>query len=115
MCSPFLLKLAWWLNLVFQVQLDLSEGEEGGGVDNRSGTFVMYNCARLATLLHSFQQQVEQGEGGLLFSESYDFENSFKTDKAKVCLCVCVCLYLFNKEHTHRHTPTRTPPRWPCG
>ena len=44
------------------MQLDLSEGEREGGVDNRSGTFVMYNCARLATLLQSFEQQVEQGE-----------------------------------------------------
>ena len=43
------------------MQLDLSEGEGEGGVDNRSGTFVMYNCARLATLLQSFEQQVEQG------------------------------------------------------
>ena len=44
------------------MQLDLSEGEGEGGADNRSGTFVMYNCARLATLLQSFEQQVEQGE-----------------------------------------------------
>ncbi|XP_076468802.1 DALR anticodon-binding domain-containing protein 3-like [Babylonia areolata] len=40
-----------------QVHVDLSE-EEG---DNRSGPFVLYNCARLASLLSSFEQQVEQG------------------------------------------------------
>ncbi|XP_070193746.1 DALR anticodon-binding domain-containing protein 3-like [Littorina saxatilis] len=44
-----------------QVQLDLSQDEGEGGVDNRSGPFVLYNCARLATLLQSFEQQVEQG------------------------------------------------------
>ena len=48
--------------VVFQVHVDVSEGEGEGVVDNRIGTFVMYNCARLATLLHSFEQQVEQGE-----------------------------------------------------
>ncbi|KAL8567479.1 hypothetical protein ACOMHN_010070 [Nucella lapillus] len=40
-----------------QVRVDMSE-EEG---DNRCGSFVLYNTARLASLLTAFQQQVEQG------------------------------------------------------
>nr|KAG5686978.1 hypothetical protein BaRGS_011887 [Batillaria attramentaria] len=43
-----------------QLQLDLSDGEMEG-VDNRSGPFVMYNCARLATLISTFEDGVRQG------------------------------------------------------
>ncbi|XP_061187617.1 DALR anticodon-binding domain-containing protein 3-like [Saccostrea echinata] len=44
------------------VKLDLSEGNEfGGGIDNRAGAFVMYNCARLATLFKHFHKAVEEG------------------------------------------------------
>ncbi|XP_062600522.1 DALR anticodon-binding domain-containing protein 3-like [Saccostrea cucullata] len=44
------------------VKLDLSEGNEfGGGVDNRAGAFVMYNCARLATLFKHFNKAVDDG------------------------------------------------------
>ncbi|KAK7462600.1 hypothetical protein BaRGS_00038353 [Batillaria attramentaria] len=42
-----------------QLQLDLSDGEMEG-VDNRSGPFVMYNCARLATLISTFEDGVRQ-------------------------------------------------------
>nr|XP_022299735.1 DALR anticodon-binding domain-containing protein 3-like [Crassostrea virginica] len=44
------------------VKLDLSETNDfGGGVDNRAGAFVMYNCARLATLFKHFTKAVEDG------------------------------------------------------
>lgn len=44
------------------VKLDLSEGNDfGGGVDNRAGAFVMYNCARLATLFKHFNKAVDDG------------------------------------------------------
>ena len=47
---------------VWQVKLDLSETNDfGGGVDNRAGAFVMYNCARLATLFKHFTKAVEDG------------------------------------------------------
>jgi hypothetical protein len=45
-----------------QVKLDLSQGQEfGGGVDNRAGAFVMYNCARLSTLFKHFEDNVSKG------------------------------------------------------
>lgn len=44
------------------MKLDLSEGNDfGGGVDNRAGAFVMYNCARLATLFKHFNKAVDDG------------------------------------------------------
>lgn len=44
------------------VKLDLSQGQEfGGGVDNRAGAFVMYNCARLSTLFKHFEDNVSKG------------------------------------------------------
>ena len=47
---------------VSQVKLDLSQGQEfGGGVDNRAGAFVMYNCARLSTLFKHFEDNVSKG------------------------------------------------------
>lgn len=47
----------------FQVKLDLSSRQEfGGGVDNRAGAFVMYNCARLATLFKHFEESVSRGK-----------------------------------------------------
>lgn len=45
-----------------QLKLDLSQGQEfGGGIDNRAGAFVMYNCARLATLNKHFEDNVSKG------------------------------------------------------
>lgn len=52
--------------LYLQVLLDLAEDDLEKGIDNRSGPFVLYNCARLATLLQSFQDRVAQGEAGVL-------------------------------------------------
>ncbi|XP_033744617.1 DALR anticodon-binding domain-containing protein 3-like isoform X2 [Pecten maximus] len=43
------------------VKLDLSEGESGVGNDNRTGSFVMYNCARLATLFKHYEESVREG------------------------------------------------------
>ncbi|VDH90888.1 Hypothetical predicted protein [Mytilus galloprovincialis] len=44
------------------LKLDLSQGQEfGGGIDNRAGAFVMYNCARLATLFKHFEENVSKG------------------------------------------------------
>ncbi|CAC5402959.1 unnamed protein product [Mytilus coruscus] len=44
------------------LKLDLSQGHEfGGGIDNRAGAFVMYNCARLATLFKHFEENVSKG------------------------------------------------------
>ncbi|CAG2219455.1 DALR anticodon-binding domain-containing protein 3 [Mytilus edulis] len=46
----------------YQLKLDLSQGQEfGGGIDNRAGAFVMYNCARLATLNKHFEDNVSKG------------------------------------------------------
>lgn len=42
------------------VKLDLSEGDDGN--DNRTGSFVMYNCARLTTLFKHFEEAVSQGQ-----------------------------------------------------
>ncbi|XP_060076421.1 DALR anticodon-binding domain-containing protein 3-like [Ylistrum balloti] len=44
------------------VKLDLSEGESGTGNDNRTGSFVMYNCARLATLFKHYEDSVRKGQ-----------------------------------------------------
>ncbi|XP_060560393.1 DALR anticodon-binding domain-containing protein 3-like [Ruditapes philippinarum] len=43
------------------LKLDLSEDEdmEGSGLATSSGSFVMYNCARLATLFKHFQEEVD--------------------------------------------------------
>ena len=45
----------------FQLKLDLNEGDASSISDLRNGSFVMYNCARLATLFLHFQQAVEKG------------------------------------------------------
>ncbi|NXU07253.1 DALD3 protein, partial [Buphagus erythrorhynchus] len=44
-----------------QIMLDL-ENNSISTKGTKSGAFVMYNCARLATLFNAFQQAVEQGE-----------------------------------------------------
>ncbi|OWF55604.1 DALR anticodon-binding domain-containing protein 3-like [Mizuhopecten yessoensis] len=44
------------------VKLDLSEGESGAGSDTRTGSFVMYNCARLTTLFKHFEESVGKGQ-----------------------------------------------------
>lgn len=44
-----------------QITLDL-ENNSISTKGTKSGAFVMYNCARLATLFNAFQQAVEQGE-----------------------------------------------------
>lgn len=41
------------------VKLDLSDAESGQ--DNRTGAFVMYNCARLSTLFKHFEESVSKG------------------------------------------------------
>ncbi|XP_050411795.1 DALR anticodon-binding domain-containing protein 3 [Patella vulgata] len=43
------------------VKLDLQENKDGQGLDNRAGSFVMYNCARLATLFKHYNDGVEKG------------------------------------------------------
>ncbi|NXK74396.1 DALD3 protein, partial [Amazona guildingii] len=43
-----------------QITLDLQDSSISTK-GTKSGAFVMYNCARLATLFHTFQQAVEQG------------------------------------------------------
>ena len=45
----------------FQLKLDLNEDDASSISDIRNGSFVMYNCARLATLFLHFQQAVEKG------------------------------------------------------
>lgn len=44
-----------------QITLDL-ENNSISTKGTKSGAFVMYNCARLATLFNAFQRAVEQGE-----------------------------------------------------
>lgn len=44
-----------------QITLDL-ENNNISTKGTKSGAFVMYNCARLATLFSTFQRAVEQGE-----------------------------------------------------
>lgn len=54
------------------MKLDLSEGNDfGGGVDNRAGAFVMYNCARLATLFKHFNKAVDDGINFFLHSSHH--------------------------------------------
>ncbi|KAK6174960.1 hypothetical protein SNE40_013511 [Patella caerulea] len=43
------------------VKLDLQDNKDGQGLDNRAGSFVMYNCARLATLFKHYNDGVEKG------------------------------------------------------
>jgi hypothetical protein len=40
---------------------------EGSGLATSSGSFVMYNCARLATLFKHFEEEVDCGELKNLF------------------------------------------------
>ena len=59
MCSEaYSYILAYYL---FQLKLDLSDTDGGTVSDSRSGSFVMYNCARLATLFSHFQKAVHSG------------------------------------------------------
>ncbi|XP_041347601.1 DALR anticodon-binding domain-containing protein 3-like isoform X2 [Gigantopelta aegis] len=45
-----------------RLKLDVSQHADGGpGAETRAGLFVIYNCARLATLFRHFQQEVQKG------------------------------------------------------
>ena len=48
-------------DILFQLKLDLSDTDGGAVSDSRSGSFVIYNCARLATLFSHFQKAVHTG------------------------------------------------------
>lgn len=47
--------------LAFQVKLIIPQDAEDSGGPKRCGTFVMYNCARLAMLFSRFNQAVKKG------------------------------------------------------
>jgi len=49
------------LMLLFQLKVDVCGGVSEEGVCVSPGSFVMYNTARLATLMAHFQRAVEQG------------------------------------------------------
>lgn len=50
------------LHPFFQLKLDVSNADDSNISDSRCGSFVMYNCARLATLFSHFQQSVDEGK-----------------------------------------------------
>lgn len=50
------------------MKLDLLEGNDfGGGVDNRAGVFVMYNCVRLVIFFKYFYKVVDDGSNFFLY------------------------------------------------
>lgn len=49
--------------------MKLSSGKDVGGVqDNNSGTFVMYNCARMTAIMNKYKDGVKRGEYDLYMS-----------------------------------------------
>ena len=53
---------------VLQVKLELGEELDEGGVCVSTGSFVMYNCARLATLFSHFEQAVDKGQCSIYYT-----------------------------------------------
>ncbi|XP_062522725.1 DALR anticodon-binding domain-containing protein 3-like isoform X2 [Corticium candelabrum] len=50
------------VNLKNKVKVKLSSGKDVGGVqDNNSGTFVMYNCARMTAIMNKYKDGVKRG------------------------------------------------------
>ncbi|XP_063401813.1 DALR anticodon-binding domain-containing protein 3-like [Mytilus trossulus] len=101
------------------LKLDLSQGQEfGGGIDNRAGAFVMYNCARLATLYKHFEENVSKGiYPPLPEISSIDFSKLREEDEWEL-LYNYICIYgdliaettekfipedsIISKTHTHK-------------
>ena len=53
---------------VLQVKLELGEELDEGGVCVSTGSFVMYNCARLATLFSHFELAVDKGQCSIYYT-----------------------------------------------
>lgn len=81
------------------MKLDLSEGNDfGGGVDNRAGAFVMYNCARLATLFKHFNKAVDDGINFSLCSFTFVLIN-YVVESMIAMNLLCFLIFIMHKEN----------------